>query len=216
MSRRPQSCKIRPQTSRLTSCPLYGPGLLLRTLSGRRPSLTRRRRRRPVLTTYPGTYPVQRGGTSTGRRICHATSQNVKGLRFSDDSPLGSPNLLPKTEHLNPSAVRSYRPVPSGGPPPPSSREDVYTDKRSAHNHTSVRFFVYTPLLTHSHLEYSHGSGDNWTTQSPLRFRSCVQTSQFPTHKITTPRPTTPPKAQGADEHDDGEERRERRLARVS
>ena len=91
VSWRPQSRKIRPQTSRLTSCPHYGPGLLLRTLSGRRPSLTRRRRRRPVHTTCPGTYPAQRGGTRTGRRICHATSQNVKGLRFSDDSPLGSP-----------------------------------------------------------------------------------------------------------------------------
>ena len=37
-----------------------------------------------------GTLPVRRGGTHTGRRIVTRLANYGKGLKFSDDSPLGS------------------------------------------------------------------------------------------------------------------------------
>ena len=160
VSWRPQNTqKIRPQTSRLTSYPNYGPGSLLRTLSGRRLSLTRRRRRRPVLTAYPlGRYRSDEEGLAPAGEIVTRLANYGRDSNFPTtvhSGPLNLPNWGGTPEPECCSAVptgpwwRHY---------PPSSREDVYTDKRSAHNILRYGYFVYTPLFTHSHRGHVHDS----------------------------------------------------------
>ena len=153
-----------------------------------------------------GTLPVRRGGTRTGRRNCHATDQlRVRDTNFPatvHSGPLNLPNLGGTPEPECCSAVptgpwwRRY---------PPLSREDDYTDKRSAHNILRYGSFVYTPLVTH--LREITGQPSHL-----LAFARTFGPNNFSTHKNNDDATRPPPKAQGADEQREEETERSRRI----
>ena len=146
------SRKSEPKTSRRTSYPPYGPGSLLRSSSGGR-LLTDASAQTQVDTPphSPEDNTAYRGGAHINSRNCHATTQYFVGLKCSDDSPLGPAYpTYPRVDLPDDRVLfgRTNR-YPGAVTTLPLSREDVYTDKRSARNgHRTGNFCLHTNVHT--------------------------------------------------------------------